>query len=1243
VRDDFWMAATRFMRQLEIDLVPDQNIAAVDLFEPEHAKKVLGAFGAAYGKLPERERDRTPEQDAFLDQAVSELTQEGKVISVRLALFAEMVKGKPWTPAALRQVGGTEGVGVTFLEETFSSPQANPKRRLHQKAAQAVLKVLLPETGTTIKGQMRSEQELREAAAYSDRPRDFDELIHILDAELRLITPAEAVEGGGWSVEGGNSSAVEGGTWNASGRGPRGEGTPGDATTSAPATRHAPPATRYYQLTHDYLVHSLRNWLTRKQRETRLGRAQLRLEERSSLWNVKPENRHLPSVLEWANIRLLTSKCDWTESQKKMMMHAGRVHSLRGAVSLALLTIGIVGAIFARRNFLESQRAGYAAGLVERALDADTPQVPDIISAMREYRPYLDGSLRTEFEKAPDLSRRKLHASLALLPVDATQVDYLFDRLLNAAPGELPVVRDALRIHRATLTPKLWTIVESAKPGDARLLPAAGALASYAPDDGKWEAAGDKLARALVAVDAIVLGPWIEALQPVRGKLTAPLTAIFQEKERTESEHKLATSILANYASDDPARLAELLMLADPAAYVRLFPVAEKSAARALPVFHAELAKRATYSWNEPPLDPAWTKPDAALVSRIEAAQGMLSERFAFCQTMPLEEFLASAEALQRSGYRPVRLRPYADGRAVRVAAVWVRDGQKWRIASGLSAASVSALELRLQAGSGPAQAGTPTQATLAGVPASAGPEVVTANAAGPAQAGTPTPALTPIRFIPVDVAGYVATDTDGKPIERYAALWVERSADDAARRYVGLTADQESELQERLKDEKLIPRARHAMVGSNGRTAYCGVWGKSPAALITGETSRDQFEGNFEQTQSILGDQLLIDLAISPASKPRSIRDQAQAALEKAARKLKTKPDDLDARFSRAMAHFRLGQNQKALDDLQVVIGKNPQAIAAEEYRLLALARLDKKQDAQSELAKFQQEETTERSKLYLAAAVAAELGEATDKAFASFEAAIQKEPDDADLRHDAARAYSLASQAVTRTDKAKGRQLAEHCLQLLKDAVKNGHADFGRMDEDSELDPVRDDPAFAEMMKAGHVDRRYAAVWSNDASFEAMPVYGLDPAAQVAKCRELIAQGYRPVSWSVTRTSFEGPLVSASVWHRPVVSEEVKDRLAERQARAAIALARMGKADEIWPLLRHSPDPRLRSFIINWLNPLGADAAGVATELERVVGRGSPDPAREPDRRSPAPGETFGSGRPSVPGGAGSGDHCF
>ena len=137
-------------------------------------------------------------------------------------------------------------------------------------------------------------------------------------------------------------------------------------------------------------------------------------------------------------------------------------------------------------------------------------------------------------QSTDDQSREHLHASLALLPVDASQVDYLFNRLLKATPSELPVLRDALKPHRSTLTPKLWTVLESAKPGDASLLPAASALASYDPDDARWEAVGGKVAQALVSVNSVFLGPWLEALRPVRGKLTAPLATIFRDKNRSE-------------------------------------------------------------------------------------------------------------------------------------------------------------------------------------------------------------------------------------------------------------------------------------------------------------------------------------------------------------------------------------------------------------------------------------------------------------------------------------------------------------------------------------------------------------------------------------------------------------------------------------------------------------------------------------------------------------------------------------
>ena len=185
------MATTRFMRDLEIDLVPDRNVAAVDLFDPKHARKVLAAYGRAYGALPARDRRSDAGQRAFLDQAVAGLAQDGKVVPVRLALFAEMVKGKPWTPATLREVGGMDGVGVQVprgdvqlgpvLAQAPLSPEGRPGRlevaasrdqRRHQ-GADAVDRRAAGHLG------------LRRPAG------DFADLIRVLDSDLRLITPVD--------------------------------------------------------------------------------------------------------------------------------------------------------------------------------------------------------------------------------------------------------------------------------------------------------------------------------------------------------------------------------------------------------------------------------------------------------------------------------------------------------------------------------------------------------------------------------------------------------------------------------------------------------------------------------------------------------------------------------------------------------------------------------------------------------------------------------------------------------------------------------------------------------------------------------------------------------------------------------------------------------------------------------------------------------------------------------------------
>ena len=70
VRDDFWMALTRFMGEMGIALKQWENFAAVDLFDLRHARKVLIAFGRGYGMLPDDPKEMTGSQNEFLDRTI---------------------------------------------------------------------------------------------------------------------------------------------------------------------------------------------------------------------------------------------------------------------------------------------------------------------------------------------------------------------------------------------------------------------------------------------------------------------------------------------------------------------------------------------------------------------------------------------------------------------------------------------------------------------------------------------------------------------------------------------------------------------------------------------------------------------------------------------------------------------------------------------------------------------------------------------------------------------------------------------------------------------------------------------------------------------------------------------------------------------------------------------------------------------------------------------------------------------
>ena len=167
---------------------------------------------------------------------------------------------------------------------------------------------------------------------------------------------------------------------------------------------------------------------------------------------------------------------------------------------------------------------------------------------------------------------------------------------------------------------------------------------------------------------------------PVRTKLTAPLTTIFQDKARPETEHTLATNILADYASDDPEPACRLLMVADPKAYREPLPDRRAKRAEQVCPFSRPSSpgkprtpgtiRRSIHPGRNP--TPALDEPD-----RVGTGDARRAVRL-------LPDDAAGRVPHDRRGAPQIGIPPRSVPSLCRwarrqVAAVWTRDGRNWR------------------------------------------------------------------------------------------------------------------------------------------------------------------------------------------------------------------------------------------------------------------------------------------------------------------------------------------------------------------------------------------------------------------------------------------------------------------------------------------------------------------------------------------------------------------------------------
>src|SRR5262249_19073026 len=67
------------------------------------------------------------------------------------------------------------------------------------------------------------------------------------------------------------------------------------------------------------------------------------------------------------------------------------------------------------------------------------------------------------------------------------------------------------------------------------------------------------------------------------------------------------------------------------------------------------------------------------------------------------------------------------------------------------------------------------------------------------------------------------------------------------------------------------------------------------------------------------------------------------------------------------------------------------------------------------------------------------------------------------------------------------------------------------------------------------------------------------------------------------------------------PDAPAEKKLERTKRQANIGVGLLVMDRGEKVWPLLRHSPDPTLRSYLIERLGPGGVDAGILLKRLNQ------------------------------------------
>jgi hypothetical protein len=348
-------------------------------------------------------------------------------------------------------------------------------------------------------------------------------------------------------------------------------------------------------LTHDYLVPSLREWLTRKQRETPKGRAELKLADLAKVWASNREVRQLPTIIEWFNIHRWTERRKWIPIERSMMLHANKYYLSRFSIVCSLLMVMFASAALLKLRSDYHRLDETASTMVKNIESFDIEGVQKRLSDIRSLGDTLKNKLLEAIRNSPEGSDKRLNYNLALLGNHKPAIDELARSLPKVDSKQISILIEALRPYRADLIELFWSQVQEQTPqGDsAGLLQIASALAKYDTDSNRWDTICEKVVGKLVQENPLVVGDWTESLKPAKKHLIPALIKVFDKGNDASTPRavELATEILFQYV-DDHKTTHELVMLSQPREFAKFFPKYEIAKQSVEKLLRQELANQ---------------------------------------------------------------------------------------------------------------------------------------------------------------------------------------------------------------------------------------------------------------------------------------------------------------------------------------------------------------------------------------------------------------------------------------------------------------------------------------------------------------------------------------------------------------------------------------------------------------------------------------------------------------------------